>query len=214
MANRRTASATTATRCGCRRCNMRPISRSPMKCLTEAIVTGPPPVVHRYRITVELEFHVRPLPKPADRPGESFEYAGNPFAITNIGPIPQRPPGGGNRRKPRPTRTRPTPAALGDRRFDEAAVKMPENSVTPSASIRRSARAKPASRSVPRASSRQEGPTPPACPILTVADGFDELSRRRAENRRRADRHRSHRFPHLRDFGCAWRTSRSRIRGR
>ena len=75
--------------------------------LTEAIVTGPPPVVHRYRITVD-KFRVEALPKPADRPGESFDYAGHPFDITNIGPIPQRPPGGGNRASRPPTRTRPT----------------------------------------------------------------------------------------------------------
>ena len=35
--------------------------------LTEAIVTGAPPVVHRYRITVDT-FGVEALPRPADRP--------------------------------------------------------------------------------------------------------------------------------------------------
>jgi mono/diheme cytochrome c family protein len=38
--------------------------------LTEAIVTGPPPVVHRYRITIH-DFKIEALPKPEDRPGES-----------------------------------------------------------------------------------------------------------------------------------------------
>src|SRR3954453_4292182 len=69
--------------------------------LTEAIVTGEPPVVHRYRITVD-KFRVEALPRPAPRPGESFDYAARPFNITNIGSIPQRPPGGGNRPKPPP----------------------------------------------------------------------------------------------------------------
>src|SRR4051812_29030470 len=98
--------------------------------LTEAIVTGEPPVVHRYRITVD-KFHVDALPKPADRPGESFDYASHPFDITNMGVIPQRPPGGGNRRKPPPNPYPPNilpPSAIV--RFQEAAVRAPRNSVT------------------------------------------------------------------------------------
>ena len=51
--------------------------------LAEAIVTRPPPVVHRYRITVH-EFRVDPLPKPEDRPGASFDYESHPFDITNM----------------------------------------------------------------------------------------------------------------------------------
>jgi mono/diheme cytochrome c family protein len=97
--------------------------------LTEAIVAGEPPVVHRYRIAVD-QFRVEALPKPADRPGESFDYAGHPFNITNIGPIPQRPPGGGNRRKPPPNPYPPDilpPSAIV--RFSEAAVRAPKNSV-------------------------------------------------------------------------------------
>src|SRR5206468_6225136 len=45
--------------------------------LAEAIVSGPPPVVHRYRLAVGeryANFELKSLPKPADRPGESFEY--------------------------------------------------------------------------------------------------------------------------------------------
>src|SRR5437773_7372210 len=45
--------------------------------LAEAIVIGPPPLVHRYRLSVGDkidQFEVMPLPKPADQPGESFEY--------------------------------------------------------------------------------------------------------------------------------------------
>lgn len=98
--------------------------------LTEAIVTGTPPVVHRYRIHVN-EFRVETLPKPADRPGETFDYAGEPFKIVNIGSIPQRPPGGGKRRPPPPNPYPPDvlpPSAIV--RFQEAAIRAPRNSVT------------------------------------------------------------------------------------
>src|SRR5262245_21253920 len=64
--------------------------------LTEAIVSGPPPVLHRYRIIVH-EFRVEPLPKPASRPGESFDYVSDPFDIAIMPPLP--PPGGGTRPK-------------------------------------------------------------------------------------------------------------------
>lgn len=98
--------------------------------LTEAIVTGESPVVHRYRIHVN-EFRVETLPKPDDRPGETFDYADQPFKIVNIGPIPQRPPGGGNRR-PQPRNPYPPdilpPSAIV--RFQEAAIRAPRNSVT------------------------------------------------------------------------------------
>src|SRR3954466_532602 len=97
--------------------------------LSEAIAAGDPPVVPRYRITVD-KFHVEALPKPADRPGESFDYAGHPFNITNIGPIPQRPPGGGNRPSPSSNPYPPDilpPSAIV--RFSEAAVRAPRNSV-------------------------------------------------------------------------------------
>ena len=40
--------------------------------LTEAIVTGPPPEVHRYRLEAKKPPVV--LPKPEDRPGESYDY--------------------------------------------------------------------------------------------------------------------------------------------
>jgi len=97
--------------------------------LTEAIVTGAPPVVHRYRITVD-KFGVEALPQPTDRPGESFDYASHPFNITNMGIIPQRPPGGGKGRKPLPNPYPPNilpPSAIV--RFQEAAVRAPKNSV-------------------------------------------------------------------------------------
>ena len=170
--------------------------------LAEAIVTGPPPVVHRYRLSVgekHANYEVTPLPKPADRPGESFEYASQRKARRSASGT--CPPGGGHRQRRSPIWDPPTAAALGDRAFQRGGRADAENAVSPSDCIRRSARAKPASRSVPRASSRQRVPTPPASPSLTVADRFDELSRRRAEDRRRADRHRSHRFPHLRVSG-------------
>ncbi len=41
--------------------------------LAEAIVSGPAPQVHRYRL--EAKKPVVVLPRPADRPGESFDYA-------------------------------------------------------------------------------------------------------------------------------------------
>ena len=44
--------------------------------LSEAIVMGPPPAVHRYRITVD-NFHVEPLPKPADRPATTSRQKRN-----------------------------------------------------------------------------------------------------------------------------------------
>ena len=95
--------------------------------LAEAIVTGPPPVVHRYRITVN-EFRVEPLPKPADRPGESFDYESHPFDIKIMPPLP--PPGGGNGFKPPPN---PYPANVlppsAIMRFREAAVRPPKNCV-------------------------------------------------------------------------------------
>src|SRR3954470_11948419 len=46
--------------------------------LAEAIVSGPPPVVHRYRLSVgekHANYEVASLPRPEARPGESFEYA-------------------------------------------------------------------------------------------------------------------------------------------
>src|SRR3954471_21257640 len=58
--------------------------------LAEAIVSGPAPVVHRYRLSVgekHANYEVTPLPKPTDRPGESFEYAtkkGKAFRIWNL----------------------------------------------------------------------------------------------------------------------------------
>ncbi len=96
--------------------------------LAEAIVTGPPPVVHRYRITVH-EFHVETLPKPPDRPGESFDYEGQPFDITNIATIPRRRPGG---KGPEPTASPYPPNILPPSkivRFREAAVREPKSCV-------------------------------------------------------------------------------------
>ena len=95
--------------------------------LTEAIVSGPPPVVHRYRINVH-EFRVEPLPKPADRPGESFDYESHPFDISIMPPLP--PPGGGRDCKPPPSPYPPNvlpPSAIV--RFREAAVRPPKSSV-------------------------------------------------------------------------------------
>src|SRR4051812_3233913 len=138
--------------------------------LTEAIVTGEPPVVHRYRITVD-KFRVEALPKPADRPGESFDYAGHPFDITNIGTIPQRPPGGGNRAKPPPNPYPPNilpPSAIV--RFQEAAVRAPKNSVT----LRMRQAFRTGETLIKVSAARVEpkdGADPSRVPILTVAMG-------------------------------------------
>ena len=86
--------------------------------LAEAIVTGPPPSVHRYRLSCgdKLDkYEVATLPKPADRPGESFEYdtkKGKAFRIFNMsGPT---------------KKWEPALAPSAIRRFGEAAVQMPE----------------------------------------------------------------------------------------
>src|SRR3954447_22715140 len=58
--------------------------------LAEAIVSGSAPAVHRYRLSVgekHAKYEVKPLPKPADRPGESFAYdtrKGKAFRILNM----------------------------------------------------------------------------------------------------------------------------------
>jgi mono/diheme cytochrome c family protein len=86
--------------------------------LAEAIVSGPAPVVHRYRLAcgAKLEkYEVASLPKPADRPGESFEYdtkKGKAFRIWNM----SGPKKGWD----------PALAPSAIRRFGEAAVQMPE----------------------------------------------------------------------------------------
>src|ERR1700678_1133336 len=51
--------------------------------LAEAIVNGPAPVVHRLRFAVG-KFQVTSLPRPEDRPGESFDFKGKSFAIANL----------------------------------------------------------------------------------------------------------------------------------
>ena len=94
--------------------------------LTEAIVSGPPPVVHRYRVTVH-EFRVEPLAKPENRPGESFDYASHPFDIAIMPPLP--PPGGGRGSKvesPYPPNILPPSKIV---RYNEAAVRPPKSSI-------------------------------------------------------------------------------------
>ena len=57
--------------------------------LDAAIVSGPPPAVHRLRLSgfeKQDKFEIATLPKPADRPGESLEYStpkGKAFRIFN-----------------------------------------------------------------------------------------------------------------------------------
>jgi mono/diheme cytochrome c family protein len=94
--------------------------------LAEAIVSGPPPVVHRYRLAVgekHANFEVTSLPRPEGRPGESFEYAtkkGKTFRIWNMS-APSR-----DKDKDKNQIWDPALAPSAIRRFGEAAVQMPE----------------------------------------------------------------------------------------
>src|SRR5262245_16911241 len=95
--------------------------------LSAAIMSGPPPIVHRYRINVH-EFRVEPMPQPASRPGESFDYESQPFEISIMPPLP--PPGGGRDFKPPPSPYPPNvlpPSKIV--RFNEAAVRPPKSSI-------------------------------------------------------------------------------------
>jgi mono/diheme cytochrome c family protein len=94
--------------------------------LAEAIVSGPPPVVHRYRLSVgekHANYEVTPLSKPEGRPGESFEYAtkkGKAFRIWNMS-LPNK-----DKDKDQAKIWDGTLAPSAIRRFGEAAVQMPE----------------------------------------------------------------------------------------
>lgn len=90
--------------------------------LAEAIVSGPAPAVHRYRLSVGekyADFAVRALPRPEGRQGESFEYEttkGKAFRIFNMSAP--------NKEKDKEWDGTLAPSAI--RRFGEAAVQMPE----------------------------------------------------------------------------------------
>ncbi len=90
--------------------------------LAEAIVSGPAPVVHRYRLSVgekHSNFSVTSLPKPEGRPGEPFDYdtkKGKAFRIWNMSAP--------NKEKDKVWDGTLAPSAV--RRFGEAAVQMPE----------------------------------------------------------------------------------------
>lgn len=94
--------------------------------LAEAIVSGPAPVVHRYRLSVgekHANYEVTPLPRPESRPGESFEYAtkkGKAFSIRNMS-APSK-----DKDKDPAKVWDGTLAPSAIRRFGEAAVQMPE----------------------------------------------------------------------------------------
>ncbi len=89
--------------------------------LDAAIVTGPAPAVHRFRLSgfeKPEKFEITTVPKPANRPGETFEYAmpkGKAFRIFNSSP-PQN-------NKMAWDGTLP-PSAI--RRHGEAATQLPE----------------------------------------------------------------------------------------
>ena len=89
--------------------------------LAEAIVTGPAPVVHRYRVSVgdkADKCDVTPLPKPDDRPGESYEYGGKKEKSFRIWSMSQPTKGWDG-----------TLAPSAIRRFEEAAVQIPDRCV-------------------------------------------------------------------------------------
>ena len=159
-------------------------------------MSGPPPVVHRYRITVH-EFRVEPLPKPADRPGESFDYESHPFDITIMPPLP--PPGGGKDPKPPQSPYPPNvlpPSAIV--RFQEAAVRPPKSCValrmhqafrTGETVVKvRAARVEP-----------EAGADSSRVPILTVAIGSSNFHGVELKTVGEPIVDRSYRSPHLRD---------------
>ena len=160
--------------------------------LAEAIVTGPPPVVHRYRLSVGEKLEKFEVTAPAQARGSAGrivrlrhqERQGVPH-LEHVQPSGQQ------------DRWDGTLAPSAIRRFGEAAVQMPER-CSPSDFSRRSARAKRGSRCAPRASSRAQEPTAPACLFLTVAMGSTNFHGVELKTDRRTDRHRSHRLPHLR----------------
>jgi mono/diheme cytochrome c family protein len=86
--------------------------------LAEAIVAGPAPQVHRYRLSMGEKgdkFQVVSLPKPDDLPGETFPYdtkKGKAFNIRNMSEPNKQ------------SSSTLTPSAI--RRFGEAAVKLPD----------------------------------------------------------------------------------------
>jgi mono/diheme cytochrome c family protein len=89
--------------------------------LAEAIVTGVPPVVHRYRLSIGEKFdkyQVVPLAKSAGQTGESFEYdtkKGKAFRIWNMSQPSKK--------------WEPALAPSAIRRYDEAAVKLPDRCI-------------------------------------------------------------------------------------
>ncbi len=94
--------------------------------LAEAIVSGPAPAVHRYRLSVgekHANFEVKPLPRLEGRPAESFEYEtkkGKAFRIWNMS-APNK-----DKDKDKDKIWDPALAPSAIRRFGEAAVQMPE----------------------------------------------------------------------------------------
>lgn len=94
--------------------------------LAEAVVSGPAPVVHRYRLSVGekyADFAVTGLPKPEGRPGESFEYEtkkSKAFRIWNM----SAPSKATDKDKAKVWDGTLAPSAI--RRFGEAAVQMPD----------------------------------------------------------------------------------------
>jgi mono/diheme cytochrome c family protein len=98
--------------------------------LDAAIVSGPAPAVQRFRFSgfeKQDKFEIATLPKPADRPGEAFEYStakGRAFRIFNSSASASG--SGGNQLKTW-TGTLP-PSAI--RRHGEAATQLPDHRIS------------------------------------------------------------------------------------
>jgi mono/diheme cytochrome c family protein len=98
--------------------------------LAEAIVSGPPPVVHRYRFEITgdkpADVQVTVLPRPDDRPGESFEYFRNEGKQTAFRIWSMRQRSDKDKEKDRELAGSLPPSTV--QRHAEAAVKLPPHS--------------------------------------------------------------------------------------
>ena len=139
--------------------------------LAEAIVTGPPPVVHRYRITVDKFRGRGRCPSRRTAPeNRSITPAMRSTSRTSA-------PSSASSRRRTPTQAAPQPvparrpAAVGDRAFQRGGRAGCPGTASPSACIRRSARARPVIKVRAARVEPAEGADASRVPILTVAIG-------------------------------------------
>ena len=98
--------------------------------LNAAVVSGSPPAVHRFRLSgfeKQDKFEVATVAKPADRPGETFDYTtpkGKAFRIFNTSASASTASGGGNLKTWTGTLL---PSAI--RRHGEAATQFPDHRI-------------------------------------------------------------------------------------